>query len=72
MTQMDYVKAKLDLIKVSISAIIGAVFVLALYNLQTSGSNIIAVFILTAFLCILAIRIGMVYHTLMHQLKDLS
>ena len=41
MTENEFIKAKLDLIKLYISAVLAAVFLIAVYNLQTGGVHIV-------------------------------
>ena len=40
MTENEYIKAELDLIKLFISAILAAAFLIAVYNLQTGGVHV--------------------------------
>ena len=41
MTENEYIKAKLDLIKLIISAILAAAFLIAVYDLQTGGVHVV-------------------------------
>ena len=43
MTRKEYVKALVDFLKIMISTIVGVVFAITIYNLQTSGANLVNV-----------------------------
>ena len=43
MTRKEYVKAKVDFLKMMMGMMFGAMFAISLYNIQTSGANIIFV-----------------------------
>ena len=60
MTKNEYIKAELDLMKLFISAILAAAFLIAVYNLQTGGvhvANTTRAVILLASVLLLAIWI---------------
>ncbi len=71
MTERDYVKEKLALIKILVTGIIGAMFAISVYNIQSSGSNFInvmaAIIIALIFLALFAKE----YRKLLTKLKDL-
>ncbi len=70
MTQKDYVRAYLDFLKIVMGGFIGAMFVIAIYNLQTSGIFMIAS-ISIIFLLIVFVFLSIRYFTLMNELKEL-
>ena len=41
MTENEYIKAKLDLLKLFISATLAAMFLIGVYNLQTGGVHMV-------------------------------
>jgi uncharacterized membrane protein YsdA (DUF1294 family) len=55
MMQKDYVKEKLALLKMIMTGIIGAMFAISVYNVQTSGSNFIIVMAATIIILILLV-----------------
>lgn len=71
MTQKDYVKEKLAQLKIAINWIVGAMFALAVYNIQTSRSNEINVMRAALPLGIAFAILGIKYNKLLAKLKDL-
>jgi hypothetical protein len=71
MTETDYVKEKLAVLKIEMTGIIGAMFALVAYNIQSSGSNLNTVIIVMIFLFIISVFIRKAYDTLLNELKDL-
>ena len=43
MTRKEYVKAQVDFLKMMINTIVAVMFAISLYNLQTSGGNLVNV-----------------------------
>ncbi len=70
MTQKDYVKEYLGFLKILMSGLIGAMFLIALYNLQTSGFFAIAS-VSIVFLGLVFILLSILHFRLMNELKDL-
>ncbi len=71
MTETDYAKEKLALLKIIMTGIFGAIFALLVYNTQSSGSNFVAVMIVTILLGISLFYLGKEYGKLLDELKDL-
>lgn len=70
MTQKDYVKEYLGFLKILMVGLIGAMFLVALYNLQTLGFYATAS-ILIVFLGLVFILLSLLYFRLMNELKDM-
>ncbi len=71
MTQKDYVKEYLGFLRILMSGLIGVMFLIALYNLQTSGFFSIAS-ISIVFLGFIFIFLSIRYFVLINELRDLS
>lgn len=71
MTQKDYIKEQLALLKIAMTGVIGAMFAMAVYNLQSSGSNVINVMAAVIVLGIVLVLLGRAYKNLLNDLKDL-
>ncbi len=71
MTQKDYVKEKLASLKIAMTGFVGAIFAISVYNIQTSGANVInvmgAIIVFTISMTVLSKR----YTKLLNELKDL-
>lgn len=70
MTQKDYVKEYLSFLRILMSGLIGTMFLIALYNLQTSGFFSIAS-VSIVFLGLVFILLSLLYFRFMNELKDL-
>lgn len=72
MTQKDYVKEQLALLKLAMTGFLGAMFAIAVYNIQTSGSNFRNVMAAIIILGIFLFWLGKMYKKSLNELKDLS
>lgn len=69
--QIEYIKAILDFLKLFVSATLAAMFLIVVYNLQTSGTNVINVNLSLGILGFLLIAEFVAYVWIMLKLKDL-
>lgn len=72
MTQTDYVKEQLALLKILMTGIVGAMLAVIVYNIQTSGANVINVMAAVILFCVVFFYLGRAYTKLLDELKDLS
>jgi hypothetical protein len=70
MTQQDYVREYLGFLKILLVGLIGAMFLVALYNLQTSGFYATSS-VLIVFLGLVFILLSLMYFRLMNELRNL-
>ena len=71
MTENDYIKAKLDLIKIFISATVAAMFLIAVYNLQTGGVHaVIMILSVIILIPVLVITSWKYLHIAKHLLNE--
>ncbi len=71
MTQKDYVKERISFLKLAMTGIVGAMFALGVYNLQSSGTNFINVMGALIVLGIFFTILGRQYKKLLNELRDL-
>jgi len=71
MTETDYVKERLALLKIALTGIVGAMFAIAVYNLQSSGDNFINVMVALIILLVVLSILAKGYKKLLDKLKDL-
>lgn len=70
MTQKDYIKEYLGFLKILMVGLIGAMFLVALYNLQTPGFYATAL-ISIVFLGLVFVLLSILYFRLMSELQDM-
>ncbi|MDD5473004.1 MAG: hypothetical protein PHU34_02530 [Candidatus Methanoperedens sp.] len=71
MTKTDYLKARLDLLKILLSGVLGTTFVLSVYDIQTLGSNSFEVYLGIIGFIFLFFVLTAEYRKVMHELKEL-
>jgi len=71
MTRKEYVKAQVDFLKMMMSTIVGVMFPISIYNLQTSGTNFINVTISIVIISIVSIAVYLVYNKYLNELRGI-
>lgn len=69
MSEKDFVKEQFSLLKIGVTAILGTAFTIAVYNIQTSGSNFIPVILSIIVLIIVLFGLAIVYKKKLDELK---
>lgn len=71
MTEKDYIKEQLNLLKIIMTGAFGGMIGIFVYNAQTSGSNIVFMAFPLIILCILFWALGKLYIRVLNELKAL-
>ncbi|MDO9098608.1 MAG: hypothetical protein Q7U60_10875 [Candidatus Methanoperedens sp.] len=71
MTQTDYVKEQLALLKLLMTGVSGAMLAVVVYNIQTSGANVLNVMAAVIIFCVVFFYLSRAYTKLLDELKDL-
>ena len=71
MTRKEYVKVQVDFLKMMMSTIVGVMFAISIYNLQTSGANLVNVTISIVITGIVSIAVYLVYNEYLKELKEM-
>ena len=75
MSEKDYILARLDILKILVSALFGAILIAGLYivqNLSSLPSNIIYILIAIVIFAIFCIYLGNTYSELLNKLKKIE
>jgi|GEM_PF-4878839 len=70
MSEIEYIKARIDLVKTVISGLFLTMFGLAVYNVQSSGAKFTAVIIALILFGSFGIHLGRVWKALVNELKE--
>ncbi len=71
MTQKDYVKERLSQVKILMTGVVGSMFALELYYVQSSGSNSNIVVGIAIAQCIFLLHLGKGWEKLLLELKGM-
>ena len=71
MTRKEYVKVQVDFLKMMMSTIVGVMFAISIYNLQTSGANFVNVTISIVITGIVSIAVYLVYNKYLNELREM-
>jgi len=71
MTRKEYVKAQVDFLKMLMSTIVGVLFAISIYNLQTSGANFVNVTISIVIIGFVSIAVFLVYNKYLNELREM-
>lgn len=69
MTEKEYIMEKFSFLKIGMTATVGTMFALGVYNVQTSGSNFILVLLAIILFGIFLLALGRAYTKLLDEIK---